>query len=88
MDVSSILIVMYDPFSVSCVLSACKCVLMPPGVNPIADKHISYIIMCNESVLDHQTWQFITQSLFTTTTVKNKCSHKSLKAILTVRIYK
>jgi hypothetical protein len=79
---------MYVPFSVSCVLFVCKCVLLPPGVNPNAVKYISYITMYNESVLDDQTGQFLTQSLFTMTTVKNKCSHKSLKAILTVRIYK
>jgi hypothetical protein len=31
---------MYVPFSVSPVLFVCKCVLLSPGVNPIAVKYI------------------------------------------------
>jgi hypothetical protein len=42
MDVPNFFIVMYVPFSVSCVLFVCKCVLLPPGVNPVAVKYISY----------------------------------------------
>jgi hypothetical protein len=41
-DVPNFMIVVYVPFSVSCVLFVCKCVLMSPGVNPIAVKYISY----------------------------------------------
>jgi hypothetical protein len=36
---------MYVPFSVSCVLFVCKCVLLPPGVNPIAVKCTVYHII-------------------------------------------
>jgi hypothetical protein len=42
MDVLNLLIVMCVAFSVSCVWFVCKCVLLPPGVNPIAVKYISY----------------------------------------------
>jgi hypothetical protein len=39
---SNFFIIMYVPFSVSWVLFVCKCVILPPGVNPIAVKNISY----------------------------------------------
>jgi hypothetical protein len=38
------LIVMYVPSSVFCVLFVCKCVLLPPGVNPIAVKEKKKIV--------------------------------------------
>jgi hypothetical protein len=43
-DVSNFLIVTYVPSSVFCVLFVCKCVLLPPGVYPIA---VTYILYCN-----------------------------------------
>jgi hypothetical protein len=36
--VSFLVIVMCVPSSVFCVLFVCKCILLPPGVNPIAVK--------------------------------------------------
>jgi hypothetical protein len=45
MDVPNILIFMCVPFSVFCVLFVYKYVLLPPGVNLIAVKYISYHII-------------------------------------------
>jgi hypothetical protein len=39
---------MYVPFSVSCVLFVCKCVVLSPGVNSIAVKYISYFLYGSE----------------------------------------
>jgi hypothetical protein len=33
---------MYVPFSVSCVVFVCKCVLLLPGVSTIAVKYVAY----------------------------------------------
>jgi fructose-specific phosphotransferase system IIC component len=60
MDVPNFFIVMYFPFSVYCVLFVCKCVLLPPGVNPIAVIYIYVYISYHVYVV---LWYYVLYTL-------------------------